>query len=670
MSFFNETEQSVNHGLNFRYSKHLPLASFTKEINIADAFSELPFSFSETEFESSVLRQRLPQTRIYVYDIYSNDFHLRLVSYFGSYWLLFYPLSIHESYIGITFSADYKLTGPKVNSSQEDNSVKIALSTARCVQIERVHSESLNLSSIIKREHETHPLRFLQFSEIKTVQKLDHLWAELPWNNLDGNIDTSDQEIVFWLDVLKDHFGWMKYKSESLPSQMENNSFLQKYRMNSYSLSEIQNFWEQIHFPAYALKLRQQIRQNPSEYIALALLAIKENFVWNELLSSLIIEALNKPLRSLVELLLLLKREIPLFIHKKNIDFKASSSLEAQQTIRQNNDTLMVGRVRHLKQEWTYLKIYTGFDFKVDQQVELKWYEELKKLQVRPLLWMPPLADPVLQYTEIKYKGIKFNIPLTWRQFEVHINSLRIKFLRKKNRFQLSVRLGKKDTIQVNSQSLCAEVTRYHTIYQTIHSFDQQDKKRSLIWLNRFGGSHYLADGMYLRGWIFDRKHILHNSVQLIKEGRRQSVLVGTNRLFRSSEKIWREQAAYKASGRYCETQQVVLEAKTGIVNKFLYTPAEQLISRLMIYSDEDLLPIFTTFEKFLRLVPECLPLKQFVQQPDKISLIVAKEFDGEVVDSKQPAGILKKVFGQKRDVWLIHPNRLNDLFIAFFGNK
>ncbi len=674
MSLLTEIEQAVNRGLNFCYSKDLPFASFTEEIRISEAFDSLPFSLPYPQMDAFVLQRRMPQTRVYVSEFYSADVHLRLVSFFETHWLLLYPLSAGSPRLQILPAAGYEFKTGLTDGEWKGNTARVSLSGARCVQIGKSGTEPPDLSLLIQQERERHPLRVLQLSDSQTVQKTDRLWAQLPWVDEQGKPYTeklkTKPEAAVWLNVLYSHLGWDEAEYNQSAVKGRANGFLEKYLTNNYKLSEIRDFWETVHFPAYALKLKQEIRQNPSEYIAFALLAIKERFVWQEIFISSLLCALPPFLRGLIELLVLLKRQTPLFVNGQKVEFSANGSEAVKQSIRQPNQRLTAGTLRHHKRNWTALTIDPFFAFKIDQQATLKWQGESKRLQIVPLLWRPPVTEPAFYYAELEMKGVRFHIPLAWRQFEVQIHTLRIKFLRKKKRFQLSVRLGKKDELYVNGQLLSARDTRYHTVYQTIPPYTEKTQTGRLVWLNGFGGSRYLAHGMYLRGWLLDRKHILHESVQVSKEGQRHSVQVHTNSMAIHTSKIWREQLIYRVNGRYCETQKTELKVSAGIMSKFLYTPAEQLPGRLMIFSDENPVAIRSVFRDTLGIVPECLPLDRFAQYPERITIIIAYEFAGETVNNKQSVTILRNIPGIKRDVLAIHPSGLNDLFNTVFKNK
>ncbi len=675
MSFFTKIEQAVNRGLNFRYSKHLPFVFFAEEIKLTQTLTSLPFSLSGPEFDTIVLKRRLPQTRIYVSEFYNTDVHLRLISFFDFHWLLFYPLSAACPAIDILPAEDYELKAEMTEGKWVTNAMHVPLSAVCCVQIGRMGTEAPDLSVCIQQEHERHPLRFLKISDSKTVQTIDRLWAQLPWIDEQGKPYTErfrhDPELAIWLKMLYAHFGWDGFEFNQPSLERPASGFLKKYLANDYELSEIQNFWEKVHFPANVFKLKQEIRQNPSEFIAFALLIIKEHFVWQETFIALLLSALPPLLHGLIELLLLLKQETPLFVNGQNVEYNANGSKAVlQHHIQHDNGGVTAGNGRHHKRGWTSLEVRPFFTFKIDQQASLAWQGESKHLQITPFLWRPPMAEPVFHYTKLEFKGVQFQIPLAWQQFEVHIDTLRIKFLRKKKRFQLSVRLGKTDALGVNDQTYNAQDMRYHTVYQTIPPQTKDVRPNSLIWLNRFGGSRYLADGMYLRGWIQDQYQVLHESVQVVKEGERHSVQVLTNEASLHTQKNWREPFAYRVGGRYCNSSQTELTAASGIINKFLYTPAEQLISRLMIFSDENPVIIHSAFKRNMGLVPECLPLNRFAPYPERVTIIIAYKFAGETVDDKQPVAILRNISGAKRDVLLIYPNGLNDLFNTFLKNK
>ena len=447
---------------------------------------------------------------------------------------------------------------------------------------------------------------------------------------------------------------------DSVPN-WKTEDFLQQYRNNAYTLSHIQEFWERIHFPVYALKLKQNIRKNPSEYIAFALLVIKERFIWQNMLCAVVLDALPQPLRGLIELLFFLKQQTPLFIHGQTVLLSASPSPALRQTVRQSDERLIAGQLRHHKREWTFLHVHPWFTFKIDQKAELKWEEGKKELQVLPLIWRPPLAETDWHFTELTYGTVLVRFPLAWQQFTVTLNNVRLKCLRKKKRFQLSVRLAKSDEIQLNGQTLSGRDNRYHTVYVSIPP--QTDRPApSLIWLNRFGSARRLTEGMYLRGWLKDRNHILHERLQVRKEGQRHSVQVDANESLLPAGNRVREAGAYLISARYCDTQNLELTATDSVLTKFLYTPPEQLLGRLIVFSDSDPAHIRQAFIRGLGIAPVCRPLRFVGNDPHKITCIVAESFDGHSVTKKQGMTIMRRLFGLSADVLLFHPDALPEV--------
>jgi len=708
-SLLQECEHAVFYGLNYRYSAHLPLASFFRNISGADLQPDCPFEFFEEIFSAQWLKQRIPQTRIYVSECVIRRFQLRWISFLNFHWFLLYPLEDGEHSFPLKLREGYRLDTARKESraSEEENRISFRQPLFFSVFPTSSAGKQLSpgsLSRLIISEREHHPLNRLDVSDFAAAKELDSLWADLNIFDAAGNINTTcwerNPDAFIWIQEIFIHFGWFpilqiawesilntklppvleaahqryleltNFPKKTKTEEWDSRSFADAYLQNRYRPEDIQALWEKLHFPAYRFKVAEEIRSNPNHLIGAALIAIKENFFWQDRLCDSLQDNLDANIQKVVRFLLLIKRITPAFQHGSQLRFISDPHRMLVRNLHLREAATTFGTHVHHRQIFTQLNLAKiDIQLKIDQAVELLWDESESLLLLQPFLFKPPLIESLFPTVTIQLANAVVKVPLVWQQFQVTLNQTRFKFLRKKNRFQVKILLRREQTILFAGEKIEGGNKRYHTVYLPITTAGTATST-TLTWCNRYGATQQAADGYYLRGWLDDRHRLIHDSVQVSAVGSKKSKRIFTNTPDIPSRSQLIDAEEYLVHARYCNSVTLTQNVQDGIINHLLYLPAEKLKNKLIIRHSGKLTEIRKIFKQTLGFVPLCTGAL-FADSGELQIIIIVEEQYGNITVTRDQKYKIINLKGMAQDrVILIHPEQLRNVLSTHFSHK
>ena len=488
------------------------------------------------------------------------------------------------------------------------------------------------LNKIRINEQKIHPLSFFHVSHKKVMSEIDRLWLQLyPLITADKRINRSrvaeEPGIWLWLQEIYLYFGWYeeletfyntagqlndinqiqlaKHRYRMVSShavgdetpgikKTEKDTFLYFYLFGRQSLQEsflekVQNKWESISSPARGEYLKQTIQNDAHEFIAFALLARQFNFHWADQAAEKIEGYLEGTVKIVFSLLISLQEEINYFIDDKWIHLQAGKESANRKLLSQTY--FEFESTRFGTDYFTGITTNNGPNIQTDKAVMLDISLSQKRIRIKPLLYHPPIDRVEYQHLTISDEQQTIEVPLIWRSFRLKTKKWRIKFLFKKNRFQLSVRLFNKDSgLKIENISVDSSKNYLKLYWPIVKSsantmFNLCDEKGYRKYalcsaLNTF----------YLRGYAFDRNGLLQEQFNIFLNDSRKSKAIRLNEpkskgcgipMVKDIHKI-------KLTARGCEPSEKLIPKVSGYAERFLSTASLFLKELMIIYMEQN----------------------------------------------------------------------------------
>jgi hypothetical protein len=258
-------------------------------------------------------------------------------------------------------------------------------------------------------------------------------------------------------------------------------------------------------------------------------------------------------------------------------------------------------------------------EFKIDKKVSVLFQLKNKHLKIKPFIISPPIENIDFNYIHIKINETFLDIPLVWRQFIIHFNSFRIKFLLKKKRWQLTFRVDKSiKSISIDGNDVLLSENRYFTYY-----YDNKIKD-NLSNLKIYDSYGIALDAIsknnkkiYLRGLAVRSNGLLAENVNLFKGDSAKSITVNTNNAVLERINNFNTPLNIRISATKFKRQNILLNEVSGILEAIKMTPAHYLKNKLFIISDnigeDEVFLIERLFYKYLKFYP------QFISENERV---------------------------------------------------
>ncbi|GEM_PF-6437140 len=589
---------------------------------------------TDTSVKSDAYRLHFPQTRIFHTLFQQAHFTVQWLEYLNIHVLLIEVFENKHLTVETELGDEQAIRSLYHPVNTGHHPIRIEITGQDLLLIQPVHNdlslENLlpNLEAWLENEHRNHPLQYITCPQQETIQTIDDLWAQISWPDRDdrsGNKAFFAEHPMdfFWLQELYIRLGrgaewkatyWSAAKNRLSSEQasvlqktlkryeaLDNpNTYLasakkispsefmpylvSNHPLNGKALHELQDCWDRISQPFLSLWFSKEIEKNTEEYIAFMLLAREKDFWWADQAYRLIVPLLPESTRRIIQLIWSVQSVVNYHPGRNEFTFSVEGTLSFIQEIFYPDLGWDVKFSKKQDKEFIEVKGKEGFTFRMDKNVRLSIDIENKVINIRPRLLRPPLKKPALSRTKIEIDGFTVHIPLAWGQFYIVLNENRIKFIRKKKRFQLSFRVRKDlPALKIDGREI-KYATRYFKDYVPVRNVTVSHTLqlytpagRSLRW---FSGS---KDTFVVAGYAVDVHGLIQTRFNLSLPGYSRNRVIHTNGEYDRIE-CPTEYTRYRLKARYYPAIELEMKPNFAFIRKLINTEGIQLVRRLRVF--------------------------------------------------------------------------------------
>ncbi len=486
------------------------------------------------------------------------------------------------------------------------------------------------LQTALRSEYNLHLIGMITDADYTAMADLDRLFARLHALDALGHLraDAFRNEEFVWLHELFLQLGWWNrlknfylnvnsasFKEEPLltllaqrfnaflqasghpplnlpeePNQKIVSSFLARYLSPQADEEErdidLQHFWEYFQLPAFRFRWEREIVHNANEFIAFALLALCRKFWWAETALNTIDAFLPETHHVVFRLLRILLKRVCLRPNEKRIGILFFRDPQGDYQLKHSE--LQVRSYSFGKQVFARVAIGAPLELQatVDRRVDFYIDYAHKTLYIKPVIFRPPFQEPTLRTIKIEYAGNTIFFPLVWERATLHLNRCRLKFLRKKDRFQITIKNPDKDhLIYLENQAVPMRPDRYAKYYVPLQ------KRSATMAIEAFSPQGRQLTGLapgpnavVIRGWALDVFGIMKEEVRLRLNNQRRTHGIHPNAFNPDILNVPGGEVQLTISGRKCLPSTLKLTMSDPFWHAFVTRPAEQLIHELKIW--------------------------------------------------------------------------------------
>ncbi|MEJ2542896.1 MAG: hypothetical protein P8Y99_02395 [Calditrichaceae bacterium] len=608
------------------------------EINIHA--EKLLSSFTKIEY-------RIPQTRIFVTFLQEDNLFIRIIEYFNHTIVIVEFIQSDSEQVVELCSKKYPLS-IKYTEKQKLNEKSVVLSTkgsyiAQISETTFVDLEKLPdfVNDCINDEIRSHPISRIQTNNLEFIKLLDQKWSLIKAIKQSNEIDVntlldSDLSDLFWIQEIYLQLGWHKelekfYKEihkQELSSQNMEIVTTALYRYNVVSkligsriiqsdfnrkkstkvvigkflsylyntidqqktdiYASIQKTWNYLHIPAVKLKFQYLIQNDPNEYLALAILALQYRFWWYEIMENILIDYLPEDKKILYKFLSLLNKFNIVQFNKASIYFSKydNSSSNSNFKIRFSNSINKSDTSKN-KESYTEIEKDGLFFIKINKCVDYEYFPNDKKAKIRPQTYFPDKK----KYDECVLNIAEFSlyVPLIWDQFTIEFNKCRFKFLRKKYRFQLTIKFEKSiSQIKVNDENIknnFAPVFKYYLPINRVKSSIEMSVYN--VHGAKLKSKSSNSQVAVIKGIGYNAFGIMYSQFRVYPEGQKKSYNIDLDSIKSYPFNLNQANQAFTLNASKSDPVKLHLNYGNPFVIKLLNTHTHELFYRLKIYIDK-----------------------------------------------------------------------------------
>ncbi len=730
MTIIEKIERFIRESLRHRYDHRAPLRTFLEAHeqtvrHVVNRSREVELLFSSSEpFTKFVYR--FPQTRLY-YSLYQNSaMQIKIVDFAHRTVVLIRNQNPAADFrFKLTHCRAYSV---KTVSDTSDETASVALFWI-LPEDEPLPKgpEAALLSALQKersREYERHLLAAITSNNHNALTEIDRWFAALHHIDDRGRLLLSavqapefiwlhelylqagrwSELVAFYRSLQAEHFKrnpLLFVLAQRVQSFLQNTAektfevppfketvelppFLQQYLNESDDRQRdvaLQNFWEYVQIPALQFRWEKEIRQNPDEFMAFAFLAVRRKFWWAQSALDFLFDKLPETHHAVFALLRIMLSQVCLRAARRlhvltfqdgRSDYQITAGPISARFYSFGKQNFSCLRLANLSE--TILTVNKRVDFEID-------FAE-KALFVKPLVYRPPLTDITWQNVRIDYAGKTLWFPLVWEQATLKIDRCRLKFLRKKDRFQITIKNPDiEKTLTINGQAVVMRADRYAKHYLPI----KKQSGRLIMEIFSAKGERLNAltpgpNAITLRGIAQDVFGIVKDEVRVRIDDYRRTHGMRTNGLQLDLLHVNDTASRLTVTCRKCPPLSLSLQTAEDFLQAFKNTQAAQLVNMLKIWVSvpaQGAVPI----EELKRLLLarlnwlpeiESIPLTKFEAWNDVFNILIAGEVkrgDEEIVRN----GFIR-VFRSKKSpktkYFLVEPKYWQNIFDFNFFNR
>ncbi len=676
--------------LNHRYNSQAHRVTFLEEVQlncqkITNINRKLELSFQALP-KVRKLVYRLPQTRIY-YTLYqSADVRIIFIDYFNVHFVA-YQLANQTAKLVNRTRLQFRSFNPRQRFLASLSDVGLWVFAPSNI-LSKLESPLSLLHTLKIHEYKINPVAQAQTENTEFLATLDANFARLPYITMQGNLQkrvvndplwagyfewfvqngrfkpllallknkdvqtrlTQDSWGVFFLHRLK---SWLQLNDQAVPMWLQkvkpsNQPFPTSFTELLYTgiegdpqaLAALQHFWETMQTPALEFYWQKKFNDQPWIFFSFLLLAVRHQFFWAEHCYKKLREWATDSQKPLLDLLFQQNQ----FVHvtgSNPIIAGAWNLAACKQAFNWGAFSLKFYRFG----KNTFSEISSsliGLTLKIDRFVRWQINRETQTITVLPVLWRPPSYDFALRFQELKIDGWRIQLPLIWEQFVLQINQARLKWIRKKRRFQVSFKIPKAFTqkLILEGHSLTSR-----NVYGKLHfDFTPQSNQWQVEVYDAQGVHVHLPHAnlnhLTLRGAALDAYGILRSNFNLKRLNSRRNHQMVANALTCDLIPVDKLPMEFTLTARRCEPRTIKIEPLPIFVRKFFQTAGRELVNTMMVWiqSEKEIFKIAQIFEEQIGFVPKInVTLKKnFNPTTETFNLLISlrpEETDRVVID-------------------------------------
>ncbi|MBN2423583.1 MAG: hypothetical protein JXB44_01055 [Calditrichaceae bacterium] len=626
--FIQKFENLIRQSLFFKYNAGMKSPhQYLYEYELLHFPVELDFRSNSIIIQSKNNREvnkhvyQIPKTRLKYHYLESGGFSIKSIRFLNHF--LFVFINNGNEDINIHFKDKNNLQD--FTFLPEKNPCTLKDENLYCIGYNLDVSDSdatiKFIDQAIIEERKIHPLNQFNCSDMETMVSIDKAWINIPYIQRkrvirDDNPLNCLQDNFLWLQELYIYFGWTKelsefYKSNDsiIPETAKqryksivegesgnyefslSESFLNQYFNISLSNREkwadiIQEKWEKIQFPIRRQVIKKDIKINSDEWIAFLLITAFGDYWWTQKLFSLVESNINNAYcLDLFRLLFLLKSSGNISYQSGRISVQ-DSFISPERISVINTDHQIVFKKSKLNKQHNYsLNLQGNNILNIDQRSGFEFDRLNNEIKIVPLI---PVIFNVTDIVNVllELDNYKIQVPLFWDKFALSFNNRRFRFLRKKRKFQITVRYKQEnDLIKLNGLSLPGtddHLTRTH--------FDITKKPGQIfsMFYNLEGVRiHSISKlGLKVLGEFcaIDEYGLQHKTINFKSSAGPGSILItrGHNQIDEIT--IPSYDNLYGLSSRNCRPETVRFIQADDFTNRIFYAISSVLMIKLIIY--------------------------------------------------------------------------------------
>jgi hypothetical protein len=432
-----EIENIIRKNLYYAYNKNTAKVYFNLSNDYPAEVESLNFrnfSISFSANQSDEIKYccwRLPQTRIYFSELNSSHFKISELSYFNVSVIL---IQNYEKAIQLRIDAAddlYEINGNKrENIFQIDGDKKDIL----CFGVPLPSSTGIVkfITDQINDERSLHPMQNIFSTDISFLKEMDSAWCLVPWKSksqvaADTNNEFDDVKSLMLSELTQ----YIELPFKVLPRK-------------KIEADTLQYFWNVISLPALKNKLINELKNDSGKVITFLLSAYENNFWWAEKARNLIHSVIRQnfiDIEAIFNFLFILKSNFNVICSGPEIAISdlSESCENSAKSIKTN--TFAAKFVKSKNSIFTYATFPDIETISINKKAIIKFNLQQKIIQIHPQTYQFDLNSG--NKIECQFDSVKLEVLAVWKDFIVTCAGLRLTFLFKKNRFQISIKGSK-----------------------------------------------------------------------------------------------------------------------------------------------------------------------------------------------------------------------------------
>jgi hypothetical protein len=374
------------------------------------------------------------------------------------------------------------------------------------------------LAQLETKVTKNHILQCLKIQDIERIELIDELWFRQKEISPDRKINSHDTSSSIWKDELIRYMGWGNFqnarreiqidynedKPESIKGILYDAYFKEKYDEEMIK-NLIQKWWDQYSLPIFHLKLSKLIQTDVFLVFIIYSFALRMQLPWAGLLHQLANSFYHIPQLALLSYLFqiaMLKIE-----DNRSIKFIPGPGIKGNVGIVKRAD-IEYRQTRFGKVQFTSLSKQNSQFIKINKRVVLVHNRKLDHFTLVPHLISVSDRDLFHNPIVVEVDARFYQIPLVWKKAEITLPGCRIRWILKKERFQLTCNVKSSvSSLKIDDHVIDITHSNHVKFYYPVKKTDRKgiiqlydDRGRSFVMQNDLS-----TKKVFLLGWLEDR---------------------------------------------------------------------------------------------------------------------------------------------------------------------